>query len=302
MAQLYGACRAAGRRGCGFGLGCACAKEAGWLDYDSLRRRGRSEGAREKVPLATTEPVGGERGIVRATTSLWFRGSPRPSPTRRSPARRLPSGENRRDDQASRPGLDGAPLPGSRRRTRRAMLVPHVGVPASRVCHLHAEPRSEASRRSSWCICNGSEREHPRHQLLLPRFHGLSAGRWQDRRCHRGREDHAAEAHNAFPDECHRPVSSYAGVSPKDIDAVAVSIKPSKNWAAKVATACVTRRMPSPSSGRRTGPSGSLATPTSGMWYRSTWPQNGPKVYFVPHHAAHAAGSFLRRHTKAPPF
>ena len=24
-------------------------------------------------------------------------------------------------------------------------------------------------------------------------------------------------------------------------------------------------------------------------WYRSTWPQNGPKVYFVPHHLAHAS-------------
>ncbi len=28
-------------------------------------------------------------------------------------------------------------------------------------------------------------------------------------------------------------------------------------------------------------------------WYHSTWPQNGPKVYFVPHHVAHAAGTFL---------
>jgi len=73
---------------------------------------------------------------------------------------------------------------------------------------------------------------------------------------------------------------------------VAVSIKSSKNWANKafygLAHAPSARPFHVIDMGR-----GVIKGFDFGNWYHSTWPKNGPKVYSVPHHAAHAAGTFL---------
>jgi carbamoyltransferase len=96
----------------------------------------------------------------------------------------------------------------------------------------------------------------------------------------------------SFPQKAIERCLSVVGLNPRDIDAVAVSIKPSKNWANKVLYGLAHAPNARPfvwhelieaiytQSGFR-------------RWYRNTWPQNGPKVYFVPHHIAHAAGTFL---------
>ena len=93
----------------------------------------------------------------------------------------------------------------------------------------------------------------------------------------------------AFPQKAIERCLSIAGLNPKDIDAVAISIKPSENLATKFLWGLAHAR--------------SIVVLTHirilrgqfrfREWYHSTWPQNGPKVYFVPHHMAHAAGTFL---------
>jgi len=96
----------------------------------------------------------------------------------------------------------------------------------------------------------------------------------------------------AFPENAIARCLSSAGISATDVDAVAVSIKPSKDWGSKVAY------------GLRHAPNAQpffLQEVTHAArsqllfrnWYRTTWPTNGPRVYFVPHHTAHAAGTFL---------
>ncbi|OGO07990.1 MAG: carbamoyltransferase [Chloroflexi bacterium RBG_13_60_13] len=96
----------------------------------------------------------------------------------------------------------------------------------------------------------------------------------------------------AFPQKAIERCLSVAGLNPKDIDAVAVSIRPSKDWTRKVFYG-----LAHPVSAPRLV----MADVVRGLgrqlafwnWYRNTWPKNGPKVYFVPHHVAHAAGTFL---------
>jgi len=99
------------------------------------------------------------------------------------------------------------------------------------------------------------------------------------------REKHTA----AFPQKAIERCLSIAGLSPKDIDAVAVSIKPSRNLAPKVIYGLVHAR-PFVAQDLITTIRRQLRFRE---WYRNTWPQNGPRVYFVPHHVAHAAGTFL---------
>jgi carbamoyltransferase len=96
----------------------------------------------------------------------------------------------------------------------------------------------------------------------------------------------------AFPEKAIDRCLSVAGLNPKDIDAVAVSIRPSKDWTRKVFYGLT--HIPS-------APRFVVADLGRGLgrqfvfwnWYRNTWPKNGPKVYSVPHHVAHAAGTFL---------
>ncbi len=96
----------------------------------------------------------------------------------------------------------------------------------------------------------------------------------------------------AFPRKAIERCLSIAGLSPKDIDAVAVSIKPSKDWATKVKFGATHRRSARNLVIHELG-GGLYRQNGFWSWYRATWPQNGPKVHFVPHHTAHAAGSFL---------
>jgi len=95
-----------------------------------------------------------------------------------------------------------------------------------------------------------------------------------------------------FPEKAIALCLKSAGLTPADVDAVAVSIKPNKNLPQRVAY------------GLRHAPSaGPFFTFEFGhwvlkqadfrRWYRKTWPSGGPKVHFVPHHMAHAVGSFL---------
>ncbi len=96
----------------------------------------------------------------------------------------------------------------------------------------------------------------------------------------------------AFPRNAIERCLSVAGLAAGDIDAVAVSIRPSQDRARKALH-------------KLTNPSGILSIRPQelgrdlagqfdfGAWYRTTWPEGGPRVYYVPHHLAHAAGSFL---------
>ncbi len=96
----------------------------------------------------------------------------------------------------------------------------------------------------------------------------------------------------AFPHKAIGRCLSVAGLNPKDIDAVAVSIKPSRDWTRRVRYG-----LTHPSS----APRFVMADVVRGAgkqfafrnWYRSTWPKDGPRVYAVPHHVAHASGTFL---------
>ena len=96
----------------------------------------------------------------------------------------------------------------------------------------------------------------------------------------------------AFPYKAIARCLSIAGLSPRDIDAVAVSIKPSKDWAAKVIYGLTNARNARPFVIHELG-GGVRRQNDFRSWYRTMWPQNGPKVHFVPHHTAHAAGTFL---------
>jgi len=102
------------------------------------------------------------------------------------------------------------------------------------------------------------------------------------------REKHTA----AFPQKAIERCLSVAGMNPKDLDAVAVSIKHSKDWAKKAfyVLAHAPSVRPFNAQGMATNV-GRQAGFTN--WYRNTWPKDGPKVYSVPHHGAHAAGTFL---------
>ena len=97
---------------------------------------------------------------------------------------------------------------------------------------------------------------------------------------------------DAFPWQAIGRCLSIAGLSPNSIDAVAVSIKPSKNWAAKTVYGLAHLPSARPFVAHELG-SGLVRQNRFRKWYRSTWPNEGPRVFFVPHHAAHAAGSFL---------
>jgi carbamoyltransferase len=97
---------------------------------------------------------------------------------------------------------------------------------------------------------------------------------------------------DAFPQKAIERCLAIAGLNPKDIDAVAVSIKPSKNWANKIVYGLAHAPKARPFIKNELV---TLLRKQSRFrgWYSYTWPQNGPKVYFIPHHLSHAAGTFL---------
>jgi carbamoyltransferase len=96
----------------------------------------------------------------------------------------------------------------------------------------------------------------------------------------------------AFPLKAIERCLSITGLNTKDIDAVAVSIKPSKNWANKVLYGLAHAPHARPFIWHELIEA-TYAQFRFRRWYRDTWPQKNPKLYFVPHHAAHAAGTFL---------
>ena len=82
------------------------------------------------------------------------------------------------------------------------------------------------------------------------------------------------------------------GLGPGDIDAIAVSIKPFKDWPAKVGYGLARPRMLKGFAANEIG-GGMLKQFHLRNWYRETWPGGGPTIHFVPHHTAHAVGTFL---------
>jgi carbamoyltransferase len=102
------------------------------------------------------------------------------------------------------------------------------------------------------------------------------------------RQKHSRE----FPERAIQRCLAMAGVQAGDIDAIAVSINPTKNWPTKVlyALAHPTNARPFVAHELLQGRQRQHGFWT---WYSRTWPGKGPRVYFVPHHVAHAAGTFL---------
>lgn len=95
-----------------------------------------------------------------------------------------------------------------------------------------------------------------------------------------------------FPEKAIARCLAMAGLKPADIDAVAVSIKPTKNWPTKALYALAHAPHAKPFVAHELL-QGRNRQHMFWDWYRGTWPQGGPRVYFVPHHVAHAAGTFL---------
>jgi carbamoyltransferase len=97
---------------------------------------------------------------------------------------------------------------------------------------------------------------------------------------------------NAFPKQAVARCLSIAGVSADSIDAIAVSIKPTKDLSAKLGYGLANLRNAKPFAKHELG-SGLIRQSHLKAWYRSMWPDGGPTIHYVPHHAAHAIGSFL---------
>ena len=102
------------------------------------------------------------------------------------------------------------------------------------------------------------------------------------------RQKHTRE----FPRKAIARCLAIAGLGSDEIDAVAVSIRPSKDWGAKLAYGLAHARHARPFIGHELS-DGRRKQRRFWEWYRRTWPQDGPAVHFVPHHTAHAHGSFL---------
>ncbi|MDH5512992.1 MAG: carbamoyltransferase [Gammaproteobacteria bacterium] len=97
---------------------------------------------------------------------------------------------------------------------------------------------------------------------------------------------------SAFPVKAIQRCLEMCQLKASDIGAVAVSIKPTKDWFAKAVfgLAHITNIRPF----FRHEVIRSYFTQRSfWKWYKSLWPDVGPEIHFVPHHVSHAAGSFL---------
>ncbi len=96
----------------------------------------------------------------------------------------------------------------------------------------------------------------------------------------------------AFPKQSIQRCLDMANLKPADIDAVAVSIKPTKDWASKAAYGLLNLTHARPFISHELVRA-YYKQRSFWDWYRGLWPSGGPKVHFVPHHESHAAGSFL---------
>ncbi|MBI5783718.1 MAG: carbamoyltransferase [Gammaproteobacteria bacterium] len=96
----------------------------------------------------------------------------------------------------------------------------------------------------------------------------------------------------AFPERAIQRCLEMYHLKPADIDAVAVSIEPTKDWFTKtiygLSHIANARPFLNHEVIRAYYKQRSLWD-----WYRKLWPSGGPRVHFVPHHESHAAGSFL---------
>ncbi len=99
---------------------------------------------------------------------------------------------------------------------------------------------------------------------------------------------------SAFPEKAVKKCLEVAGLNISEIDHVAVSIQPSKNWQSKVLYGIKNIKHSKPFLKHEL-----LGTyfkqKALKKWYKNTFGSlsNKPKIHFVPHHQAHAAGSFL---------
>jgi len=99
----------------------------------------------------------------------------------------------------------------------------------------------------------------------------------------------------AFPYRAiNRCLEAAGGLEPGDIDAVAVSIKPSLHWGSKVAYAManITQAMPFI---KHELMRARYKQNEFWGWVRRMWPdeKRRPKIHLVPHHISHIAGSFF---------
>lgn len=104
------------------------------------------------------------------------------------------------------------------------------------------------------------------------------------------RDKHTSE----FPKLSIAKCLEFSGVSYSDIDAIAVSIQPGKDWHKKVAYGLknIISSKPFVSHELINGLSKQRRL---GSWYTSIWPdkEQAPPIHYVPHHLSHAAGTFL---------
>jgi len=104
------------------------------------------------------------------------------------------------------------------------------------------------------------------------------------------RRKHTSE----FPVQSIRGCLRLAGIGPRDIDHIAVSIQPTKDWPAKLAYGLGHLPQARPFVKHELWHAYFKQRTLHG-WYRETYgeAQYRPPIHFVPHHTAHAAGSFL---------
>ncbi|MDF7798507.1 carbamoyltransferase C-terminal domain-containing protein [Pontiellaceae bacterium B1224] len=96
-----------------------------------------------------------------------------------------------------------------------------------------------------------------------------------------------------FPRQAIERCLKVAGLEAGDIDAVAVSIKPTLHWQRKAAYSLKLGRGIKPFLSHEVGTSNYRQDQFWG-WYLGTWPKKSrqPAVHWVPHHMSHIAGSF----------
>jgi carbamoyltransferase len=99
---------------------------------------------------------------------------------------------------------------------------------------------------------------------------------------------------SSFPEQAIERCMRIAGIDYRDVDHVAVSIKPAKDWGRKVAYGLL-RPFELKSFLKHEVFRARNHQKDFWRWFRSRFGQGGklPTVHFVPHHLAHAAGTFL---------
>jgi carbamoyltransferase len=103
------------------------------------------------------------------------------------------------------------------------------------------------------------------------------------------RKKHTSE----FPERSVTSCLKLAGIEPKDVDHIALSIEPSKDWFRK-SLYCLRHLAQSKSFLRHELVGTYYKQRRFWEWFNHVYPAGKrPTLHFVPHHASHAAGSFL---------